>query len=248
MHLNTEGLVIREKGSGESDRSLRILTRDYGVLHAFARGARSVKSERQSGTQIFAYSKFGITRKGDAYIVTEAHPMEVFFGLRSDIERLSLAQYFCELVGELAPEEMPAEEYLSLLLNALYLLTNGKRPQPFLKAVMELRLMSMSGYMPDLVACCECGKYIDEEMYFDKQNGSLFCTECGAVGMPLTSGVLAAMRHICFAEPKKVFSFTLSDDGLRKLSNITEGYMHTHLNHSFKTLQFYKTVVAQPFT
>lgn len=244
MNLNTDGVVIREKGTGESDRSLRILTRDYGVLHAFARGAKSVKSHKQSGTQLFAYSKLSITRSKDAYVVTEAQPLEVFFNLRSDIERLSLAQYFCELTGELAPQELPAEEYLSLLLNALYLLTGGKRPQPFLKAVMELRLMSISGYMPDLVACTQCGQYIDDEMYFDYRNGCLYCSHCGQSGQRLTPGVLAAMRHICFADSKKVFSFTLSDDGLRKLSVITEGYMHTHLNHSFKTLGFYKSVLG----
>lgn len=244
MHLSTDGIVIREKGTGESDRYVTLLTREYGVLHAFARGAKSVKSEKQSGTQIFAYARFCITRGKDAYVVTEAQPLEVFFGLREDIERLSLAQYFCELAGELAPEEMPAEEYLTLLLNSLYLLTHGKRPQPFLKAVMELRMMSISGYMPNLVACTECGKYIDDEMYFDRRSGCLYCRSCGETGERLTPGVLAAMRHICFAEPKKLFSFTLSDDGLRRLADITEGYMHTHLNHTFKTLQFYKSVLT----
>lgn len=244
MNLNTDGIVIREKGTGESDRSVKLLTRDYGVLYAFARGARSVKSEKQSGTQIFAYSKFSIARNRDAYVVTEAQPLEVFFPLRSDIERLSLAQYFCELAGELAPRELPAEEYLTLLLNALYLLTAGKRPQPFLKAVLELRLMSISGYCPDLVACTQCGRYIDEEMYFDYRNGCLYCSHCGQGGQRLTPGVLAAMRHICFADAKKIFSFTLSDAGLQKLSAVTEGYMHTHLNHSFKTLQFYKSVLG----
>ena len=50
------------------------------------------------------------------------------------------------------------------------------------------------------------------------------------------------MRHICFSEPDKVFSFTLSDDGLRRLANLAQGYMHTHLNHTFKTLQFYNQI------
>ena len=245
MLLKTDGVVIREKGTGESDRFVTLLTRDYGVLHAFARGAKSLKSEKQSGTQLFAYADFTISRGKDAFVVTEARPREVFYKLREDVERLSLAQYFCELTGLLAPEETPAEEYLSLLLNALYLLTSGKRPQPFLKAVLELRLMSISGYMPDLVGCAQCGAYMDEQMFFDRREGCLLCADCADHGEPLTSGVLAAMRHICFAEPKKVFSFTLSDAGLQKLANLTEGYMHTHLNHTFKTLQFYKQIKAQ---
>ena len=245
MLLKTDGVVIREKGTGESDRFVTLLTRDYGVLHAFARGAQSLKSERHSGTQLFAYADFSVSRGKDAYIVTEARVREVFYKLREDVEHLALSQYFCELTGLLAPQETSAEEYLSLLLNALYLLTSGKRPQPFLKAVLELRLMSISGYMPDLVGCAKCGTYESEEMFFDRREGCLYCPDCAERGEPLTPGVLAAMRHICFAEPKKLFSFTLSDAGLTKLSNLTEGYMHTHLNHTFKTLQFYNQIKTQ---
>ena len=242
MLLKTDGVVIREKGTGESDRFVTLLTREYGVLHAFARGAKSLKSEKQSGTQLFAYADFTVSRGKDAFVVTEARPREVFYKLREDVEHLALAQYFCELTGLLAPEETPAEEYLRLLLNALYLLTTGKRPQPFLKAVLELRLMSISGYMPDLAGCASCGTYTDDEMYFDSREGCLYCHICADHGEPLTAGVLAAMRHICFSEPDKVFSFTLSDDGLRRLANLAQGYMHTHLNHTFKTLQFYNQI------
>ena len=31
-------------------------------------------------------------------------------------------------------------------------------------------------------------------------------------------------------------------DGLRRLANLTQGYMHAHLNHTFKTLQFYNQI------
>ena len=110
MLLKTDGVVIREKGTGESDRFVTLLTRDYGVLHAFARGAKSLKSEKQSGTQLFAYADFTVSRGKDAFIVTEARAREVFYKLRENVEHLALAQYFCELSGLLAPEETPAED------------------------------------------------------------------------------------------------------------------------------------------
>ena len=186
MLIKTDGIVIREKATLERDRYVTLLTRDYGVLRCFARGAQALKSSKQSGTQLFAFSDFAISRGRDAYIVTEAQPKKVFYGFREDIERLSLAQYFCELIAAFAPEEQEAPEYLSLFLNALHLLETGKRPQPFLKAVMELRLMSISGYMPDLSGCAECGTYTGAEMFFDRQNGCLYCPDCGQGGQRLT--------------------------------------------------------------
>ena len=242
MKFSTDGLVLKSSDVGESDRIITVLTKEYGIVRAFSNGAKKLRSPKQGATQPLCYSHFTFFQGRDSNTVADAQSIETFFRLRDDIEKLSLAQYFCELSGLLAPEETPAEEYLRLLLNALYLLTTGKRPQPFLKAVMELRLVSISGYMPDLVGCAKCGAYTDDEMYFDRREGCLYCSGCADHGEPLTMGVLAAMRHICFSEPEKVFSFTLSDDGLRRLANLTQGYMHAHLNHTFKTLQFYNQI------
>ena len=52
MRLNTDGLVIREQNIGEADRRVTLLTRDYGIVHAFARGARRIKSNALTATQL----------------------------------------------------------------------------------------------------------------------------------------------------------------------------------------------------
>ena len=75
-------------------------------------------------------------------MINDAHPIEVFFDLRGDLERLSLAQYFCELAGFFAPEAAPAGDFLRLILNALHFLTRRTRPLPLLKAVVEMRLLA----------------------------------------------------------------------------------------------------------
>ncbi len=244
MHLNTVGLVIKENTTGENDRIVTLLTKESGVIRAFVRGAKNIRNNSMSATQLLGYSSFSIYRGKDAYIIDEAQPIEVFFNLRGDIERLSLAQYFCELACELAPQEMQAEEYLSLILNSLHLLSVSKRPQPFLKAVTELRILCLSGYMPNLVACEECGEFCDEYMFFNAREGVLHCKKCGGYGEKLGMGVVTAMRHICYSEPKKIYSFTLSDDSLSTLSRITEKYLMEQIQHRFKTLVFYKSIIG----
>ena len=153
MRLNTDGMVIREQNIGEADRRVILLTRDYGIVHAFARGARRIKSNALTATQLLSYSRFSIFQGRDSYIIDEAEPIEVFFALRGNMEALSLALYFAQLMAELAPELDDAEPYLRLILNTLHLLSSGKRPQLQLKAIFEMRLLSIAGYMPNLVAC-----------------------------------------------------------------------------------------------
>ena len=62
MKLNTDGLIIREHRTVEDDRLVTLLTRDYGVIRAFVRGAKRVKSRFQSSTQLVSYAKFSIYR------------------------------------------------------------------------------------------------------------------------------------------------------------------------------------------
>lgn len=244
MRLNTDGLIIRETQTGEADRLVTVLTADMGVIRAFVRGARSIKSRSLSATQLLAYSRFSIYMNRDVYTIDEAEPIEVFFGLRGDLVRTSLAMYFCELICELAPEGADSKEILSLALNTLYKLSVNKTPTYQLKAIFEMRLLSLTGYMPNLIGCAECGEYSDETMFFDMEHSQLYCTKCTRTNHahPLSIGVVSALRHICLSEPEKVFSFTLSPAGLKSLSDTAEMYLLATTQRRYKSLELYKTL------
>ena len=243
MRLNTDGLIIREMQTGEADRLVTVLTRDMGVIRAFVRGARSIKSRSLSATQLLGYSRFSVYMSRDTYTIDEAEPIEVFFGVRSDFARTSLAMYFCELICELAPEGTDSQEILSLALNTLYKLSNNKLPTHQLKAIFEMRLLSLTGYMPVLIGCSECGKYSDETMLFDIERSQLYCQSCKPPQrvVPVSLGVVTALRHICLSDPEKVYSFTLSPSGLRSLSEVSEAYLLARTQRRYKSLELYKS-------
>ncbi len=245
MTLKTDGIVIREQTTGEQDRLVTILTRENGVIKGFVNGGRNPKNKNVSSTGLLCYSDFTIEKKkNDIYVVKEASAKEVFFSLRDNISSLSLAQYFAEIAGELAPREENAGEYLSLVLNSIFLLANKKKETALIKAVTELRLCAVAGYMPNLVACSECGEFETETMYFDIATGTILCENCktGDRLFKLGPGIISAMRHICFSPPEKVFSFSLSSDGLYALSDLTERYLKKVTVRNYKTLDFYKTM------
>ena len=244
MRMNTEGLIIKEHKTNGDDRLVTVLTKDYGVLRGFVRGAQRLKSRTQCGSQMFSYADFSIYRGKDAYVIDEIQTKEIFFDLRNDIGKLALAQYFCELQYELAPQESEAEDFLRLTLNCLYMLSKNKRPELQLKAIAELRTLSLAGYMPDLVACDGCGKFEDEVMYFGTYDGHLYCSECvGDVPCEeLPMGVVTAMRYICYSKPEKLFSFTLGEENYPVLSDVCEKYLLNQTNRKYKTLDFYKSL------
>ena len=244
MQTKTQGLVIREQTVGESDRLVTLLTADYGLVKAFVRSAKSIKSHNVSATSLFAYSEFTLYRSREAYVVDNAVANEVFFDLRKDINALSLAQYFVQLAYFLCAEEQPAPDTLRLLLNALHLLCKGKKSHKLIKSVVELRMLALGGYMPNLLACYRCGTYESEVMYFDVQEGCIYCQDCfrnNALTAPL--GVITAMRYICLSDLGKVFSFNIGEENMNILSDITEKYTLSRIDGRLTTLDFYKAII-----
>lgn len=244
MRLNTDGLIIREYKTGESDRIVTVLTSDSGLIKAFVNGGRSIKSRKLSATQLMSYSKLSVHISRDTYVIDEAEPVEVFFDIRKDIVRTALAQYFCQLLEELTTEGENSHEILSLALNTLHKLSANKLEPAQLKAIFELRLLSLTGFMPDIIGCRECGDYCGERAWFDIASSGIYCDNCRPLSAKeeLTPGVLTAMRHICLSDPAKLFSFRLSPAGLKRLCEISEKYLLEKTGRRYKSLDFYRSI------
>lgn len=245
MHLSTDGIIIKETIARENDKYIVALTRHAGLITAYARGARRIKSKNATASGLLCYADLTFYKGKDTYQLDEASAREVFFDLRSDIVKLSLAQYFCELALCLAPEGGEAEEFLRLMLNALHYLCKGTRDMYCVKAIVELRMLCLAGYMPDLTACCACQRDEADILYFDVRGGVLYCADCKpqtAGLIPLNRTVLAAMRHIAYSEFDRLFRFTLPEATAKELTRATERFLLHQVERGFNTLDFYHTL------
>ena len=246
MKFQTDGLIIKEQNIGESDRLVYALTKSNGVIKAFVKGAKNIKNQKCAATSLLAYSRLTIYKSRDTYIIGEARTLRIFSKLRYDVQKMCLAQYFCELAITICPREQKAEKYLSLLLNSLYLLSEDKRSADLIKPCFEMRLASMAGYMPDLRMCRTCGEYSADTMYFLPRTGMLECLSCrekiSERAVALNPSTLTALRHTVYADDDKLFSFALSQEGLDVLNEASERYLKYRFEKDFKTLTFYKTI------
>lgn len=245
MFEKTEGIVLRAIEYKDSDKLLTVLTRDLGKVTMKARGVKSRNSKLRAASQILTFSEFTLSDYQGRYVITEAVSKEIFPELQSDLTLLSLASYFVQVCDMVAQEEDPMPELLSLLLNALYALSKLKLPQTMVKAVFELRTACIAGFLPDLRACAICGR--EDPDRFNITQGVLQCAACrsedvNGIRMPVSAGVLNAMRYISTADPKRLFSFRLSDESYTELSQITESYLTMRLERGFSALDFYKSL------
>ena len=264
-----DGIVLRENAYGENDCIFSLLTADRGRITVLAKGARSLKSHVRGGIQPYTYGNYEIAAKDGPGWVRHLSVSEPFLGLRSGLLPLSLAAYLSDVAYELSGEGVPAGELLQLLLNTFYLLSNRVDPNDSeeilrVKAAFELRVMTISGYEPDLSSCAECGAHEKADWYLDVMNGCLICADCfrkqaaqrvippdphdvgsATILLPVRPAALAAMRYVTEAPPKRVFAFSLPDaDARENFRKVTEAYLENHLERTFESLQFFHTVAG----
>lgn len=246
MKFQTDGLIIKEQNIGEQDKLVYALTKSHGVIKAFVRGAKNIKNSKCAPSSLLSYSRLTFYKSRDSYIIGDARILKIFSKLRGDVKKTCLAQYFCELALTICPQEQPAEKFLSLMLNSLYLISEGKRQEELVKPCFEMRMTAMAGYLPDLVMCSECGVYTAEEMYFSPRTGKIRCASCNETKLEgqikLSEAALTALRHTVYADDEKLFSFTLGVEGLKMLNDASESYVKFRFEKDFKTLNFYKAI------
>lgn len=245
MYLTIRGVVLRVSDYNDRDALLTVLTQKYGKLTVKARGLRRKNSPLTAVCQLLAFGEFTVFEYRGQYTINEAHVLNLFQGLRADMESLALASYFAQVAEVLSQEDYPTPELQSLLLNCLFALAELKLPFAQVKAVFELRAACLAGFTPDLVGCHVCGS--QEPTRFDLSSGLLECENCrdassSGIRMPVTPSVLEAMRYISFCDPKKLFAFRLPEQELTRLSSLTEGFLSTQLERSFSALDFYKSL------
>lgn len=247
MKIYVNGVIIRETDLGENSKVVKILTAEKGIISAIAKQRSNLKSKNTAIVQLFAYCGFSLYVGKKGYIIDESEVLELFWGIREDLESLALAQYFCELCLFLSPEEHNSPDFLRLFLNSLYYLSRKKKEKQFLKAVYELRASSVCGYMPNLVGCHTCKVYKSSGMKFMIEKGNLICENCASAeesikGYSLTLGLIDALRHIVYSPIKKIFSFDISEGTKVALFEVCEKYIYAHVGINFKSLNFYKSI------
>lgn len=263
VHESIDGVVVRVWEGDENRRYLSVLTAEKGRITILSKGSCSIRSAQLSVSQLYTYGNFEYYRKGTRYILKDGTAYQPFYGLTSDMDRMNLAAYLCELACELTDEGEEAGGMLRLLLNALHALAYGIRPQEQIKGVFEIRAAVLSGYEPELSGCSVCGQVDSDPFYLDVMNGALICGSCfgsrqraaapadryaddprvAEIIEPLSPAALAAWRYAASAPLERILSFELKDEAdLACFAKAAETYILSHIGHGFEALNFYHTM------
>ncbi|MDP4092644.1 MAG: DNA repair protein RecO [Bacillota bacterium] len=242
-YTNTKGIVIREVSTGEADKIVTIFSRYSGKMTGFAKGAKRPKGALAAGTQLLCYSDFVMYKGKDMYNIQSSEVIEPFYEIRNDIEKLTYAAHFVDIINDIILENQPAAKVLQLFLNTLHMLSKTDRTPGLLARIFELRVLSLIGYAPYVKGCMECGSS-DLDIYsFSFRKCGCLCSKCCSkdeYAMKLAPGTYMALNHIIYAPLKELFNFSVSQEVLYELEKLSRRYLKDRLEKDYNKLDFLK--------
>ena len=158
---SSEGVILARRNYQEADRILSLYTRDQGRITLLAKSIRRPKSRKRGHLEIFSHTRFQATSTKGIDLMTEAEVIDNFQNIRKNLKKVSLAYYFCEVVGKITHEGEPNVEVYSLLLENLERLKEEVELKK-LRLAFVVRLLTILGYWPQGKTLLDPDKKLEE--------------------------------------------------------------------------------------
>ena len=159
----TDAVVLRSLRLGEADRIVHLYTRERGRIGAVAKGIRKTKSRFGGRLEPLSHVTLQLHQgSGELQTVTGVDLVRAHSTVREDFYRLGVGLIGAEAMLRLFPEQEQNERAFTALTRFLDALeeagTGAGRPalDPLVLA-FQLKLLWLSGYLPHLTSCAECG-------------------------------------------------------------------------------------------
>ena len=175
----TEAVVLRSLRFSEADRILHLYTRDRGRIGAIAKGIRKTKSRFGARLEPLSHVELMLHEgSGELQTVTGVELIASHHATRENGYRLAAGLIGAEAMLRLYGEPEANERAFTALTRFLDLLDEtapgAARPElDPLALSFQLKLLWLSGYLPHVTACVECGA--DGLVGFSARAGGAVC-------------------------------------------------------------------------
>ncbi len=139
------GIIIKRRNIGEADRILTIFTKGEGKIHIKAKGVRKITSKRSSHVELLNFGVCTIYKGKAMPILLEIQTHNVFYDIKTDLQKTGFAYHICELIDGLCPENQENTRVFELLVETLHKLAITDTIALVIHE-FEVELLSLLGY------------------------------------------------------------------------------------------------------
>lgn len=172
----------------------------------------------------------------NTYHINSVEPIELFYKLRIDLDKLKYATHINKIIQDVTHEEQNCFYILQLLLNTLYTISETDKNLDLVLSVFKLRLLCILGFTPKISECVNC-KEKENILSFSLKDDGFKCSACSkqdTSSIEMSESTKNAIIYTITAPPKKLYSFELKDESLEEFKLITKLYFNEKLEKEYK--------------
>src|SRR2546430_12729261 len=188
----TEAVVLRSFRFGEADRVLHLYTLARGRVGAVAKGIRKTKSRFGARLEPLSHVELMLHEgSGELQTVTGVELLHSHHAVREQRYRLGVGLVGAEAMLRLFTEQEATPRACQARTRFLELLEtlppHERRPSlDPLALSFQLKLLWLSGYLPHLTSCANCGAQDQPLIGYSAAAGGAVCATCGAGSLALS--------------------------------------------------------------
>ena len=237
----TEAVVLRSIRYAEADRILHLYTSDRGRVGAIAKGIRKTTSRVGGRLEPLGHVELMLhAGSGELHTVTGAELVRPHSAVRESPNRLSVGLIGAEAMLRLFTEQEANERAFSALTRFLDLLDEAPvsaRPElDPLGLSFQLKLLWLSGYLPHVGSCAECGSEGPFVGYSARAGGTV-CEACRAGSLALSAEGLDGMTALLQTPLADATAAGLTDRGARDVLAVITASYEEHGGFRLRTLR-----------
>jgi len=194
-----------------------------------------------ASTQVFCFGEYLLYKGSNTYHVNSSNTIEVFYKIRTDLEKLKYAVHVNKIVKDVTHENQNCYNILQLVLNTLYIISETNKDLDLTISIFKLRLLCILGFVPRINQCINC-KEKENLYYFSLKDNGLKCSECSRQDtstIQMSESTLNAIKYAVTAPAKKIYSFDIKEDSLEEFKLITKLYFNEKLEKEYKVEEFF---------
>jgi DNA repair protein RecO (recombination protein O) len=238
----TEAVVLRSIRLGEADCVLHLYTLERGRVGAVAKGVRRTRSRFGGRLEPFSHVEIALHQgSGELQTVTGVDLISSHRLAREHSYRLNVGLIGLEAMLRLFSEQEAnarAFEALTRFLDVLDKTKAAPASRPALDPLalsFQLKLLWLSGYLPHLGSCAECGTDGPLAAYSPRAGGAV-CEACGTGALALSADGLAGMELLLRRPLSEAGEVGLSERAARDCLAVVSGSYEYHGGFRLRTL------------
>jgi DNA repair protein RecO (recombination protein O) len=238
----TEAVVLRSLRLGEADRIVHLYTQDRGRIGAVAKGIRKTKSRFGGRLEPLSHVALQLHQgSGELQTVTGVDLVRSHSAVREQPYHLSVGLIGAEAMLRLFPEQERNDRAFVALTRFLDALdeTSARSARAALDPLalsFQLKLLWVSGYLPHLTSCAECGADDAALVGYSPQAGGAVCRACGVGSLPLSPAGIGGIETLLREPLASAKNTGLSERAARDALGVVTASYEYHGGFRLRTL------------